>query len=157
MQTQDELKLSRRHGRTYVRLNGDATETPVRIAWARPLTGWGRELVLMDEKKREVAMVRDMGRLDGHSRKVAASELCERYIVAKIQRVLSTKTHFGVRFWEVQTDRGRRHFAMKDPSRNVLYLTDDRLMVRDSLGNSYAIESFAALDKRSRTLIENVL
>jgi hypothetical protein len=152
-----QVKLSRRDGRTFVRVNGETTETPVRVAWARPLTGWGREFVLLDDKKREVAMVECMSRLDGHSREVAASELCERYIMPRIRQVLSTRTHFGVRYWDVLTDLGRRHFAVKDPSRSVLYLTDDRFVVRDTLGNSYAIESYEALDKKSRAFIDNVL
>jgi hypothetical protein len=150
------LTLTRRCGRTYARVDGQA-ETPVRIAWARPLSGWGQDLVLVDEKKREVAMVRDMAELDEPSRAVVAADLAERYIVSTVRKVHATKTHFGVRYWDVETDRGRRRFAVKDPSQSVLHLTEDRMMVRDTLGNSFAIESFAALDKRSRQLVENVL
>ncbi len=152
-----KLTLTRRHGRTYVRVDGEQKETPVRVAWARPLTGWGRELVLVDEKKREVAMLEGLEELDVGSREVVARDLCERYLVTTVHRVMGTKTHFGIRYWDVETDRGRRRFAVKDPTRSVLYLTDDRMLVRDTLGNSYTIESFAALDKRSRQLVENVL
>jgi len=151
------MSLTRRHGRTYIRVNGQPDEIPVRIAWARPLTGWGRDLVFVDEKKREVAMVGGLDELDTDSREVVAGELAERYLFATVRKVVGTKTHFGVRYWDVETDRGRRRFAVKDPSRSVLYLTDDRMLVRDTLGNSYAIESLAALDKRSRELVQNVL
>ena len=150
------LRLVRKAGRTFASVDGQA-ETPVRVAWARPLSGWGHDLVLVDEKKHEVAMVSDLAELDEPSRAVVAADLSERYIVSTVRKVHATKTHFGVRYWDVETDRGRRRFAVKDPSQSVLHLTEDRMMVRDTLGNSFAIESFAKLDKRSRQLVENVL
>jgi hypothetical protein len=151
-----ELKLTRKNGRTFIQVNGDP-ETAVRVAWARPLTGWGRELVFVDEKKHEVAMVGGLDELDSDSRGIAADDLARRYLVATVLKVVDTRTHFGIRYWDVETDCGRRRFAVKDPTRSVLYLPGDRLLVRDTLGNSYAIESLAALDKRSRQLVENVL
>lgn len=151
------IRLKRRNGKTFARVNGSGKDVPVRVAWARPLTGWGREVVLVDEKKREVAMLGSLDLLDHDSRHAAEEAIHERYIVSTIHKVNATKTHFGVRFWDVDTDRGRSRFAVKDPSRSVLHLTDDRMLVRDTLGNSYAIGSLAALDQRSRDLIENVV
>jgi hypothetical protein len=77
--------------------------------------------------------------------------------MSRIVKVHRTRTHFGVRYWDVETDRGRRSFAVKDPNRSVVNVTDDWVVVRDTLGNSYEIESLSAMDRRSQALIENVV
>ncbi|MBD3244021.1 MAG: hypothetical protein GF331_25735, partial [Chitinivibrionales bacterium] len=56
MTTNGKFRLVRKNGRTVARFDHEQREVPVRIAWARPLTGWGRDIVLVDDKKREVAM-----------------------------------------------------------------------------------------------------
>lgn len=157
MTTNGKFRLLRKNGRTVVRFDREEREVPVRIAWARPLTGWGRDIVLVDDKKREVAMIEGLESLDTASRRVAEEAIGERYLVSTIHRVRATRTHFGARFWDVETDRGRRTFAVRDPSRSVLYLDGDGMLVRDTLGNSYTIPSLTGLDRRSRELIENVV
>ena len=136
----------------------DIQGVPVRLAWVRPLTDQGGEVsILRAGKKEEIAMLRDLGRLDPASRDILVEELQKRYFLPKITRVVKATAIFGNRYWHVETDRGTRKFLMKSPETNATWLTDDRCLLRDTLGNCYEIESFETLDRVSRAHAEKVL
>ena len=46
---------------------------------------------------------------------------------------------------------------MNDPAGNIVWLTDDRLIIRDAVGNRYEIESLSDLDPKSRAEVEKVI
>jgi hypothetical protein len=121
------------------------------------VSGRGRQVCFLDEQKREVLMIDSLDGLDPESRRVAEAELERRYLIPKITRVVRTAAHFGSRYWEVETDRGPRRFAMKDPAKNAVWISDDHLILRDTLGNRYEIPSFATLDQWSRSQVAKVL
>ena len=154
---QNEMRLVRRQDRVYAQLNREEEEVPVKLVWARPVSGKGQEVSVLDNDKKELFLLRSLDCLDPDSRRVAEDELDRRYLVPKITRVASTYTNFGARYWHVETDRGCRSFVMKDPSKNVTWVTDDRLIIRDTLGNRYEIESFGGMDPRSRAEVEKVI
>ena len=131
---------------------------PVRLVWTRPLTGRGGEVAVLHAKeKKEIATLPDSERLDAESRRILDEELQRRYFLPKITRVVKTTATFGNRYWHVETDRGPRQFLMKSPETNATWLTDDRCLLRDTLGNCYEIESFDRLDNVSRAQAEKVL
>lgn len=141
-----------------LRFQGDGKEIPVKIVWARPLSGKGKELVFIDDNKKEVAMLDSLDcLLDAASRKLAEEEVGLRYLMIKITQVYEIKVLFGNRFWDVETLLGRKRFAMKEPSKSMTRFPDNRIIVRDTLGNSYEIESLNSLDKHSQKEIEKVL
>jgi hypothetical protein len=70
-----------------------------------------------------------------------------------VSRVKRIDVQFGTRYWEVDTDRGPRWFALREPGKNVVWLSDDRLVLRDTAGNRYEIADLSALDARSRRAI----
>lgn len=100
---------------------------------------------------------RGVQRLDPASRALAEEELARRYLAPRIVRVLRSIVNFGSRYWDVETDRGIRRFIMKDPNKNVFWVTDDHLVLRDTLGNRYEIVSLRALDEASRAEIDRVM
>jgi hypothetical protein len=153
----EPVRLYKKEGRYMLQLNGSKSDVAVKVIRARPLQGDGRDIAFVDEKRRLVAMIESLDVLDNDSRTVAEEALEIRYFLAKVLRVIKTTTHFGTRFWDVETDKGRRKFALRDPNRNVLYSDDDRILVRDTLGNYYEIESLSKLDRRSVTEIEKVI
>jgi hypothetical protein len=57
----------------------------------------------------------------------------------------------------VETEAGQRKFAMKDPMRNMFTVSHDQVIVKDTHGNKFMIESIARLDIRSRAEIDKVL
>jgi hypothetical protein len=152
-----EMNLVRRHDRVYARLSGEDREVPVKLVWARPVSGKGQEVSVLGTDKKELFLLKSLEGLDPASRRVAEEELDQRYLVPRIRKVLSTYTNFGARYWHVETDRGDLRFVMKDPSKNVTWVTADRMILRDTLGNRYEIESYAGLDARSRSEIDKVI
>ncbi len=129
----------------------------VRPVWARPISGEGREVSLIDHQRHEVLLIDDVDALETPSRVALEDALAARYLVPTVRRVLATQAHLGVRFWTVETDRGTHRFAMREPTRNVTWLDDRRAVLRDVLGNRYRIADFAALDEHSRREAAKVL
>lgn len=156
-ETDRQCRLRRKGDQVLLSLGDADEEMPVRIVWARPVSGRGGEVCFLDDKKREVLMLQGLDGLDGESREIAEAELERRYLIPKITRVVRTAAHFGSRYWDVETDRGRRRFAMKDPTKNAVWLTDDHLILRDTLGNRYEIPTFSGLDAASRAQVTKVL
>ena len=156
-QAENTFSLSQRHGKYFLRFEDADRETPVKVKLARPLSGRNNEISFIDTKKKEVAMVKGLTDLDPASREVASEALDLNYLITRITRVDRTRSHFGTRFWEVETDRGARHFAMKDPSHSVSHFDDGRMVLWDTMGNCYEIESFERLDEHSQKQVENIV
>lgn len=147
--------LIRREDQVLARREGEWV--PVTLVWARPVSGRGQEVCILDKEGKELAMVPGLDRLCGDSRRIAAEELEKRYLIPKIHRVPATNAHFGSRYWEVETDCGPRRFLIKDPNASVVWVTSDHIIIKDTMGNRYEIESLAALDDGSRLHVDRVL
>ncbi|MGD0090294.1 MAG: DUF1854 domain-containing protein [Planctomycetota bacterium] len=155
--TRKPFKLFRKSDKVFIRFDDGGEEQPVRIVWPRPISAPGRELSFVDEKKKELAMLKDLSVLDPDSRRIAADELQKRYLTARIARVVEATAQFGRRFWRVETDRGKREFVVKSVNKDVTWITDDHILIRDTLGYCFEIESLAALDEHSQTEVDKVL
>jgi hypothetical protein len=154
----ERITLFRKQDRVHARIGESDGDLPVNVVWARPISGRGGPVSILDlRKKKEVALLGSLDDLDPASRRVAAEELEIRYLLPRVTRVRRTSAHFGNRYWEVETDRGPRRFLMKDPNKNAVWVTPDHLVVRDTLGNRYEIPSVSALDDASRAHMDRVL
>jgi hypothetical protein len=152
-----KVELVRKLDRVYAVFDGDPEEVPVRLVWARPISGRGGEVALVGDDKGERLMLPSLDVLDPDSRAVAEAELGRRYFMPAITRVVRTTAASGNRYWDVETDRGPQRFLMKDPNKSIIHVTQDRLIIRDALGNRYAIESLSALDPHSRSEVQKVI
>lgn len=129
-------------------------DAPVAVSprYLRPLTG-RTEIVFLDEKDQEVVTVSGIEAIPEDTRELVQYELRERYHLVVIRRVDRLEVSMSTRFWRVQTDRGPREFALREPGKNVVWLDDNRLVLRDTAGNRFEISDLAALDRRSRQLV----
>lgn len=152
-----QFRLFRKLDQTFLWCGSDGEARPVKLVWARPVSGQGREISLFDEKKKEVLMLLSLDALDSASRKIAEEELGRRYLMPRITRVVRTHAHVGTRYWHVETDHGPRHFVVRNPNRDVVWVTDDRVVLRDPLGNRLEIVSLRALDAASRAEVDKVI
>ncbi len=125
----------------------------VRPVQASPLAHTDRYVSLLDIKNEEVAFIRDMDDLDEDSRKVIEEELDHRYLRATIQRIDSIQMEYGVTYWNVMTDRGRREFVIRGHE-NTHWASDTRLLLTDVDGNRFEVVDYTLLDPHSVTLIE---
>lgn len=155
-ETTREFSLVRKHDQVFLK-RADGSEVLVRVVWTRPISGRGREISLLDEKKKEVLMLNSIDLFDPDSRAIAQTELEQRYLVPRITHVISTSPHFGNRYWDVETHIGRRRFVLKDPNKNAVWVTEDHLVIRDTLGNRYEINPFSGLDDHSRSEVDKVI
>ena len=132
-------------------------EIPIKVLYIRPLSASGEEIAFVDKKKRFIDMVESIDALDHESQKVVYEALDERYFYCRIEKVYKTSTCFGTRFWDVETNRGRRMFALCNPHKDIVYVTEDKLFIKDTLGNRYTVDSIVALDEFSKRQIEKVV
>jgi len=149
------MKLLRRGDQIHAELNGESKV--VRLVWARPISAAGGEIALLDEKKREIALLPGLDALDPASRQIAEEELRCRYLLPRVLRVLQTRSQFGTRYWHVETDHGIRQFVIRNPNHDIIWLSDDHLVLRDPLGNRFEIPSIAGLDAASRAAVHQVI
>lgn len=138
--------------------SADEEPVAVKLVCARPVSAPESDIaVLSVEDKEELAWLESLEDLDEGSREKARRHLWRRYRIAKVKAVTESHVNHGHRYLRVQTDRGDRYFNLREPGTNVTYLSDDHLVVRDSMGNRYEVSSLAALDEESRENLERVL
>ncbi len=137
---------------------GDGTPLQtVRAVRARPISNADAEIAILDEHHHERMLLPGLAALDAASRACLADALQAAYLLPVIRTVLKTEAHYGNRYWDVETNHGRRAFVIKDPAVNVHWESDDRLIIRDTMGNRYEIPSLTALDPVSRAHVEKVI
>ena len=144
--------LAARDGRLYAKRADSDEEVVVSVRYLRPLTS-RTEIVLLDEKGAEVFTVMEPDELPAEQRLLLEEALKERYHLVGILRVTEVDVLFGTRYWSVETDRGPRSFALREPGKNVTWLGERHLVLRDTAGNRYEIPDIAALDPKSRKWI----
>ena len=154
------IKLSREHDTVFAAI-GEAEPVEVRLAYARPVSARESEISILDAKsKDEIGWLDtiDDPKLDEESRAIARETLETRYQINRIESVEESFVSHGHRHLKVTTNRGPRFFNLKEPGKNVTALENgDRLVIRDSMGNRYEIDSLKALDAESRIRLERVM
>jgi len=144
--------LAERDGRLWLSEPDRDEPIAVTVRYLRPLTGRA-EIVFLDDEQHEVLTATGVEAVPEPARASVERALRDRYCLPVVSRVKRIDVQFGTRYWEVDTDRGPRWFALREPGKNVVWLSDDRLVLRDTAGNRYEIADLSALDARSRRAI----
>jgi hypothetical protein len=108
-------------------------------------------------KSKEVGLLRNWRKLDPESRRLVEAELERRYLHPRVKRIVSVKEYGGLQLCILETDRGVREVTLRDVRDNVIYLGATRMLITDAEGNRYDIADVNALDRRSRTLLADIL
>ncbi len=139
--------------------NGKSADKPeVKVLYLRPLSGMGKDISIYGIKeKMELAYISSLDKLQGDSKKLVMEALAERYLIFTITKIINSIVRFGQRIVEVETDRGRRKFNIKDINHDVTWLDEDHLVIKDSFGNRFEIRSFSELDAMSKKLLEKTI
>jgi hypothetical protein len=144
--------ITRKDGRLHLARPDAEEPIVVTVRYLRPLTSRS-EIVFLDEKQQEVVTVRDLNAMTGAEQELVAEALRERYHLTVIARVEDIDIRMGTRYWRVETNRGDRWFALREPGKNVTWLGENHLVLRDTAGNRFEIPDLAALDARRRRLV----
>jgi len=140
--------LGRRNGRLILERPGEEP-VDVTVRYLRPLTA-RTEIVLLDSDGNEVLTAAGVDAFPPEERPLVTEALHGRYLLPVIQKVQGIDVRFGIRYWWVETDRGPRWFALREPGKNVSWITTTHLVLRDTAGNRFEIPNLMALDARSR-------
>ena len=138
-------------------IEGDRSYLKVKIVRAAPLSQPSRYFCFLADKDEIICTVEDPRVLDPDSRRIIQEELDQRYMTAVIKRLHSLRNEFGVSYWDVQTNRGRREFVVRNVSENAQWFSERSLLLVDVDGNRFEIPSLDELDSKSLKLIEMVL
>ena len=114
-----------------------------------PYTHPNEYISLVEDGRREIAIIRDMAELDEESRKALLDCFAEIYMVPKITKVYFYGGKIGSVRFDVETDRGRMKFRVKNPNSAIINLGKGRVLIRDSDDNRYEIANTADLDAKS--------
>ena len=159
----DKIRLLRENGQIYLVQNNEVESDKicVRVVYAKPWTFDEQstiEIALMDKKKKKlVQWIDNIDHLDIESQTILSEELKHRRIVPLITKVLETKAHFGVNYWKVETDKGKVNFAMKNNQDSIRNLSDDRYLLKDTVGNFFEIKNLSLLDSNSQKWVERMI
>ena len=102
-----------------------------------PVTDTEHYITLLNDKEKEIALIRNMSDLDETSREVLEDCFREFYMIPKITAVLEVNDKFGVLKWKVMTDRGEISFSIRNRHSDIKVLGKKRLFIRDSNDNRY--------------------
>lgn len=98
--------------------------------WSEP----GRFVSLRDAEEDEVALVRDLRKLDPGSRAALEDALAAAGFVLEVTRIQVVEDEVEIRYWRVETRR----------------LSDSSFLIRDVSGDLYHVHDTRALDRESR-------
>jgi hypothetical protein len=130
----------------------DRCHVAVRVRRCFPQSAMGRYLSVSDSKDEEIGVIRDPRQLSRSDRKLVERALDMRYFIPRITRFCKAQEKAGMVYCVVDTDRGRREFAVTDPRANVQEVEDGRYVIQDVHGNRYEIVNVNDLDEKSQIL-----
>ena len=136
---------------------GAYSYTTVKLFQAVPLSMPGRYIVLQDSKGEEIAMADKIDDFAPEARIVAEDELRRRYLTAKITAVPNIRQDFGITYWDVLTDRGKRDFVVQSMSESCVWLSETHILIADVDGNRFEIPDRMALDPHSQEQLAQVM
>ena len=102
-----------------------------------PITDLNRYITLLDEKEKEIALIKEISDLNEESAKAVNDCFKDFYMIPRITAVLEVNDKFGVLKWKVMTDRGEISFSIRNRHSDIKVLGKKRLFIRDSNDNRY--------------------
>jgi hypothetical protein len=122
-----------------------------------PLNNPNEYISVMDTENKEIGIIISTDEMCGEQAEIVRSELAKRYYCPVILKIKAVKEKMGYVYFDISIKGRSRNFAVKDVSRNIRQIGDQRIMIFDVDGNRYLIEDASAMDKKSLRLIEPYL
>ena len=107
-----------------------------------------------DKESKEYGIIKNIEDLGQESREIINAELSRKYFCPVISKINSCKERFGYSYWEVESNYGALSFAMHDTFRNIIKVSESRIVLNDVDGNRYELPDVLALDRKSYRKIE---
>jgi hypothetical protein len=127
----------------------------VDVLRAFPISAPTESVSIVAADGHELAWIATLATVDPSLRRLLETELSLRDFLPVIERI-ETVSDGEPAEWGVVTDRGRRRFTVSHAD-DILLQPDGAAFITDAFGVRYAIRDLAALDPRSRRLLEKNL
>lgn len=127
---------------------------PVR---AFPIQAPDQGVALVNAQGREVWWVDDLTGLAEPLQTLLREELAAREFTPVLQRIVAVSSYSTPSTWQVQTDRGPTSFVLRGDEDIRRIGKAGALLVADVHGIQYLIRDQAALDARSRKILDRFL
>lgn len=135
----------------------DRSYLQVEVRRAFPLSRRNQYIAFFDSEDKEIGMLHDVRLLPMDMRVLIEQELDKRYFTARIRKIHSCKEDIGLFKLDVDTDKGRREFHLRNLRDNVLRMGGSRLILTDVHGNRFEIRDVERLDARSLANIAKIV
>lgn len=154
-----QVKASAAPGSSHLRLeiDGHFCIVSARIKRIFPLTDPTGYFSLQTEDDEEAAILRGLSGADEETRRLIEAEFDRRYFSPKITRIKAVKSVPGMWSFDVETNRGDLTFYVRNWRENSHEIETGRWHITSVDGQRFEIEDIDQLDKRSQTLIEQLL
>ena len=104
-------------------------------------------------EQREVGLIRNLKALAPDQRCLLNEELAKRYFIHIITRIRSIRHELGFLYWQCDTDKGPREFAVSRWDQRMVSTAGERCrVITDVDGNRYEIPDLSRLDAPSQAM-----
>lgn len=132
---------------------------------ALPIGNPAEYLSVADRENKEIGIIRAVYELPEKQQALVMKELESRYYCPMVYEVKSVRDKLGYVYFELRLGREGddeavrydKSCAVKDVSRNIRMLDENRLIIFDVDGNRYIVPSLSGLDKKSLRRLEPYL
>ena len=138
------------HGRLELRKKGEEAWIEVTLGRLFPLSEPGGWFAVLDKEDKELGVLEDMTSLSRDSAASLRFELRRQYMVPEIRRVVTCRTRLDLVEWDVETDRGRVTFLVKQHQEQPYSPMPNRIVITDIEGNTYDVPDISKLDPESQ-------
>jgi len=136
---------------------GEKDYKRVKLARSLPYTEPYGYICVFDADDNEIGIIKDAEELREDSRELVKASLESRYYCPEVTQIASIKEKMGYFYFDVSIGEHKKVFAVKDISRNIKQLDENRIIIFDVDGNRYYISDIWSIDKSSRRKIEPYL
>ena len=133
---------------------GEQRYQGVRASLAQPITDPEHNVSLRvgatKGEETEIGMIRDLGELSGEQRQLVERELSKRYFLHVVHKIVSVKEKYGFLYFEAETSKGYRKFAVRYEYNRVQEYSEHGRVVLDTDDNRYIIPDLRLLRSEER-------
>ncbi len=109
---------------------------------------------VQDAEKNEIGMISELSVFPPETAERLRAELARKYYAPALTAIRQLKERYGYAYCTAMTAQGEVRFTMRDVSRNLFRVDENRLLLTDIDGNRYEIRDLHALDRKSYRQIE---
>lgn len=149
-----KIKLFRSDGNCRLTIEGECSYLKVMVSKAFPLSHQNNYIFFYDgHNNQEIGTLKSLTGLSPNSKKILYEEFDKRYFIPIIKKINSLRGEYGALYWEVETDKGKGQFVVREFRENIVEFGNNRLYIVDINGNRFEVSNRAKLDLFSQRLL----